>query len=102
MTVATHKTHLSAARPIYRRRPERGPYRAPERDVDHVRDPEAADGKMVLRVYPDGVAVVANGDGRRVVDLHDRIPSVVDIRKLVLASFAGGDEEDIAAGQVVN
>ena len=59
------------------------------------------DGVVVFGVDPDGVAVVAHGDGGGVVDLHDGVAGVVDVRELVLAGGAGGDEEDVAAGQVV-
>ena len=69
--------------------------------MHHVRHPPAANGVVVLRVYPHRVTVVAHRDGGRVVDFHDSVSRIVDVRELVLTGGAGRDEEDIPASQVV-
>jgi hypothetical protein len=50
----------------------------PERDVEHVRDPHAADRKPILGRDAHRVALVVERDRGRIVDLHDRVSCRID------------------------
>jgi hypothetical protein len=72
------RINLTTLRPMRRLTPPSGPYRAPERHMEHVRDPDRADGKLVRRGNPNDVALEGREHICCVVDLNDCVTGRVD------------------------
>ena len=71
---------------MHPRTPERWDRTNPVWYVEYVRNPNRADGELILRREPNRISILTKLQLRGVVDLHDRIASIISKRELIVES----------------